>query len=101
MPVAECGYVPFFADVFFIYSCILLFFRLKGKFPSCVHIWKESVLKSQLYYLNLKQNFAHVLKDISLDGPHAAREPYVVQTCTVHPSANPSPDSRRRKCKRN
>jgi hypothetical protein len=34
MPVVECGYVPFFADVFSIYSCILLFFRLKGKFPT-------------------------------------------------------------------
>jgi hypothetical protein len=34
MPVPECGYVPFFADVLFIYSCILLFFRLKGKCPT-------------------------------------------------------------------
>jgi hypothetical protein len=34
MPVAECGYVPFFADVLSIYSCILLFFRLKGKCPT-------------------------------------------------------------------
>jgi hypothetical protein len=33
MPVVECGYVPFFADVLSIYSCILLFFRLKGKCP--------------------------------------------------------------------
>jgi hypothetical protein len=34
MPVLECGYVPFFADVISIYSCILLFFRLKGKCPT-------------------------------------------------------------------
>jgi hypothetical protein len=34
MPVVECGCVPFFADVFYIYSCILLFFRLKGKCPT-------------------------------------------------------------------
>jgi hypothetical protein len=27
MPVVECRYVPFFADVLYIYSCILLFFR--------------------------------------------------------------------------
>jgi hypothetical protein len=33
MPV-ECGYVPFFADVLSIYSCILLFFLLKGKCPT-------------------------------------------------------------------
>jgi hypothetical protein len=25
MPVVECGYVAFFADVLSIYSCILLF----------------------------------------------------------------------------
>jgi hypothetical protein len=25
MPVVECGYVPFFADVLSIYSCILLY----------------------------------------------------------------------------
>jgi hypothetical protein len=31
MPVEQCGYVPFFADEFSIYTCILLFFRLKGK----------------------------------------------------------------------
>jgi hypothetical protein len=24
MPVVECGYVPLFADVFSIYSCIIL-----------------------------------------------------------------------------
>jgi hypothetical protein len=30
MPVVECGYVPFFADEISIYSCILLFFSLKG-----------------------------------------------------------------------
>jgi hypothetical protein len=29
MPVVECGYVPLFADVLSIYSCSLLFFRLK------------------------------------------------------------------------
>jgi hypothetical protein len=34
MPVVECVYVPFFADVLSIYSCILLFFRLKGKCPT-------------------------------------------------------------------
>jgi hypothetical protein len=34
MPVVECGFVPFFADVISIYSCILLFFRLKGKCPT-------------------------------------------------------------------
>jgi hypothetical protein len=31
MPVVECGYVPFFADALSIYSCILLFFSLKGE----------------------------------------------------------------------
>jgi hypothetical protein len=32
MPVVECGYVPFFADVLSISSCILLFFRsLQGQ----------------------------------------------------------------------
>jgi hypothetical protein len=30
MPVVECGYVPFFADVLSIYSCILLFFAERG-----------------------------------------------------------------------
>jgi hypothetical protein len=30
MPVEQCGYVSFFADVFSIYSCVLLFFRLRG-----------------------------------------------------------------------
>jgi hypothetical protein len=34
MRVVECGYVPFFADVLSIYSCILLFFRFKGKCPT-------------------------------------------------------------------
>jgi hypothetical protein len=34
MPVVECWYVPFFADVLSIYSCILLFFCLKGKCPT-------------------------------------------------------------------
>jgi hypothetical protein len=34
MPVVECGFVPFFADLLSIYSCILLFFRLKGKCPT-------------------------------------------------------------------
>jgi hypothetical protein len=34
MPVVECGYVPFFADVLSIYSCILLFFSLKGEMPN-------------------------------------------------------------------
>jgi hypothetical protein len=34
MPVVECGYVPFFADVLSIYSCILLFFSLKRKCPT-------------------------------------------------------------------
>jgi hypothetical protein len=34
MPVVECRYVPFFADVLSIYSCILLLFRLKGKCPT-------------------------------------------------------------------
>jgi hypothetical protein len=34
MPVAECGYVPFFADVLSIYSCIILFFGLKGECPN-------------------------------------------------------------------
>jgi hypothetical protein len=34
MPVVECGFVPFFADVLSIYSCILLFFRLMGKCPT-------------------------------------------------------------------
>jgi hypothetical protein len=33
MPVVQCGYVPFFADVLSIYSCILLFFLLKQKCP--------------------------------------------------------------------
>jgi hypothetical protein len=31
MSVVECGCVPFFADMLSIYSCILLFFCLKGK----------------------------------------------------------------------
>jgi hypothetical protein len=34
MPVVECGYVPFFADVLSVYAFILLFFRLKVKFPT-------------------------------------------------------------------
>jgi hypothetical protein len=34
MPVVECGYVPFFTDVLSIYSCILLFFSLKGGSPT-------------------------------------------------------------------
>jgi hypothetical protein len=33
MPVVECGYVSFFADVFSIYSCIVLIFLLKGEMP--------------------------------------------------------------------
>jgi hypothetical protein len=38
MPVVECGYVPFFADVLSIYSCILLFFLLKGEMPNSFFI---------------------------------------------------------------
>jgi hypothetical protein len=34
MPVVECGYVPFFADLLSVYSCILLFFSLKGEIPN-------------------------------------------------------------------
>jgi hypothetical protein len=34
MPVVECGYIPFFADVLSIYYCILLLFLLKGKCPT-------------------------------------------------------------------
>jgi hypothetical protein len=34
MPVVECRYVTFFADVLSIYSCIILFFHLEGKFPT-------------------------------------------------------------------
>jgi hypothetical protein len=34
MPVVESGYVPFFADVLSIYSCILLFFSLEGEMPN-------------------------------------------------------------------
>jgi hypothetical protein len=36
--VVECGYVPFFADVLSIYSCILLFFRLKERCPMKLNI---------------------------------------------------------------
>jgi hypothetical protein len=34
MPVVECGYVLFFADVLYIFSCILLLFSLKGEMPN-------------------------------------------------------------------
>jgi hypothetical protein len=49
MPAVEFGYVPFFADVLSIYSCILLFFRLKGKCPTLEAI--RFKVKSQLISL--------------------------------------------------
>jgi hypothetical protein len=49
MLVVECGYVPFFADVLSVYSCILLFFRLKGKCPTLEAIRFE--VKCQLISL--------------------------------------------------
>jgi hypothetical protein len=43
MPVVECGYVPCFADVLSIYSCILLCFRLKGKCPTTNILYRNEV----------------------------------------------------------
>jgi hypothetical protein len=48
MPVVECGYVPFFADVLSIYSCILFFFDLRGNAQLISYIFQFSAaLKSR------------------------------------------------------
>jgi hypothetical protein len=41
MPVVECGYVPFFADVLSIYSCILLFFSLIFVYNSLHYFYSQ------------------------------------------------------------
>jgi hypothetical protein len=47
MPVVECGYVPFFADVLSIYSCIVIF-SLKGEMPN------SFLISSQFFNHNLR-----------------------------------------------
>jgi hypothetical protein len=54
MTVVECGYVPFFSDVLSIYSCILLFFSLKGEMPN------SFLISSFLIWLLYVINYIHI-----------------------------------------